>query len=484
MPVKLPSKVEFSAKDYKEFFLPRYRRSPLLFAREVCGVEPVGWQVPFLDALVNDLDSPRGAHIAIASGHQTGKTYISCLIAFWGLSVLPDCHIYCTSATADQLKSRLWNYMRQIIMQSATSNWFEVDSENARFKYLPGNFIKAQAWSKDKTQSWAGEHGYAAWGIFDECSDIDDGVFDAWSGSAANRNALTLIMGQPRQRTGRLYDAFHSERIFWRNFHVSSLESPVSSKAFCEEAKAKYGEDSDYYRVRVLGKFPKADSAQLFPDARDAKTEMFNLEAGDPPPVAGLDIAAGGADKTILAFRAGDKILAFEKYDTGNFERLEQEIISSMLRKGCGVVAADVTSWGYGLVERLSHRKEITTVAINGSKKAINSRKYHNRRSETYGRLSENWPKLRFLKTGVNAEDLSDIARQLELIRIKYDNQMRMFVLPKLEIKEQLGESPDLADALAYSFMVSHEHGQTPEANNDRMLEIRRIQMNSNPYRR
>ena len=484
MAINSELKLAFSVKDYKENFLPRYAKEPLLFAREICAIEPGGWQIPFLQNIVADLDSQRGAHIALASGHETGKTFIACVLMFWGISIFPDCHIYCTSATSDQLKSRLWSYMRRIINESAISSWFDVDSEKVVFKHLPGNFIKAQAWSSDKPQSWAGEHSFAAWGVFDECSDIADEIFNAWSGSSFKRNALTLIMGQPLHRKGKLFEAFNGEKEFWRGIHLSSTESPFSSKEFIEQARLKHGEDSDYYRMRVLGKFPKADSSQLFPDANDKKPEEFSLEAGDPPPVAGLDIAAGGNDKTILVFRAGCKVLAFEKYDTGNFEMLENEIVQSMLRRGCGVVAADITSWGYGLVERLSHRKEITTVPVHGSKKALNSKKYHNRRSEMYGRLSESWDKLRFLRAGASEEILKDLGKQLELIRVNYDRDMRMFVLPKLEIKEQLGESPDLADALAYSFMVSHEHGQTPEANNDRMLEIRRIQMNSNPYRR
>ena len=487
MPRDLPKKCGFTKEDYTDFFLPRYRKNPLLFATEICGIEPGGWQIGFLQTLVEDMDTPHGARIALASGHETGKTFISCIVMFWGVCVLPDCHVYCTSATKDQLVTRLWSYMKRIISESAISGWFEVDSEKAIFKHLPGNFIRAQGWSKDKPQSWAGEHCHAPWAVFDECSDIDTEIFNAWSGSANKWNSLTLIMGQPRLRSGKLFDAFDKEREFWRGIHLSSLDSPFASKRFIEEARSKFGEDSDYYRVRVLGMFPKADNSQLFPDARYKKAEAADLtpsDVGEPPLVAGLDIAAGGADKTTLLFRSGDKVLFIEKFDSGDHPALMEAIASSMLRKGCGVVAADSIGYGYGLVKFLSEHKEITVVPVNGSMKAINQRKYHNRRSEAYGRLSENFNKLSFVTGGVKQNDLEDICRQLESIKISYDKDMRIAVLPKSEIKEEIGESPDLADALAYSFMASHEHGQTPEAQKAKMLEIHRIQMNSNPYRR
>jgi len=346
--------------------------------------------------------------------------------------------------------------------------------------------IKAQSWSKENTDSWAGEHCYSPWAVFDECSGIYPEIFAAWSGSAEKKQAVTLIMGQPRLRTGTLFDAFNKEKKFWRGLHLSSIDSPFADEEFIKSTRSKHGEDSDFWRVRVLGMFPKSDSSQLFPDAtfKSLETaETGSSTGGAPPPVAGLDIAAGGADKTILIYRAGDKITALEKFDTGNFPALADAIATSMKRKNCGTIAADVIGYGYGLAQILSQKKDITLIPVNGSQKAINQKKYHNRRAEAYGRLSESWDKLRFMAGGIKQNDLNDLGRQLEAIRISYDKDMRISVLPKLEIKEEIGESPDLADALAYSFMCSHEHGQTPEARQERMQKILWAQRNSNPYR-
>nr|DAJ27358.1 MAG TPA: Terminase [Caudoviricetes sp.] len=39
--------------------------------------------------------------------------------------------------------------------------------------------------------------------------------------------------------------------------HFNSEESPIVSKKFVESVIAKFGIDSDEYRVRVLGEFPR-----------------------------------------------------------------------------------------------------------------------------------------------------------------------------------------------------------------------------------
>jgi len=480
----LPAKCAFDAGQYKEIFLPRYRRNPALFAKEILRITPGGWQEGFLKLLPEGMGSPRGAHIALASGHETGKTYISCVAMFWGLCVMPDCHIYCTSSTFDQLKTRLWVYMQQIVRNSPISGWFDVDSEKVVFKHLPGNTIKALAWSKDKPQSWAGDHCFSPWGVFDECSDIDKGIFDAWSGSASKKNAVTLLMGQPRLRSGTLYEAFHKEREFWTGLHISSVDSPFSSKPFIEEARIKYGEDSDYYRIRVLGRFPNADSSQLFPEAREKKLEDCPPANPAPPVVAGLDIAAGGADKTILFMRRGNTVIACEKFDTGEHVLLAEILYNTLLRYNCHTVAADTIGYGYGLANMLAAKKDLQVVGVNGGHNAINKREYHNKRAEAYGRLAKAWKDLRFQAGRIKSDDLNDLGRQLESIRINYDSDMRIAVLKKEDFKKEIGESPDLADALAYSFMCDSNSALSPEARKNRMQEIRRIQLNSNPYRR
>jgi hypothetical protein len=443
-------KFKWDPEGYKKIFLHRYRKDPVRFSREVCGVEPCAWQEEFLNRLA--LGKADGTRVALASGHETGKTFIICVAMLWGVCVFPDCHVYATSATREQLNTRLWGYMQRIVGESAVSLWFESDTVKVVFKHVPGNAIYCQSWSKDKPQAWAGEHCNSAWGVFDECSDIDPAIHEAWSGSAFKRNAFTILMSQPRLRRGALYDAFHANKKDWWSRHISSLESPFSSKAYAESVKSSYGENSDYYRVRVLGLFPAEDMSQMFPEADSKRPEPL-----DPLgyPVAGLDIAAGGGDKTVLVVRRGNAVAGVHKFDTADHVMLCKAVVDTMGRYGCKVVAADTNGIGYGLGQFLGRVPDLTVVPVIGSQKAKNAKKYHNRRAEAYGRLADAWRNLKFSESGVSGQELGNLARQLAAIRCMYDKDMRIQVVSKLDIKDELGESPDVADALAYSFMAS-----------------------------
>jgi len=65
-------------------------------------------------------------------------------------------------------------------------------------------------------------------------------------------------------------------------------------------------EDSDFFRVRVLGIHPNASDAQFIDQDRvrsAQRREVWLL--GDEPLVAGADLAWGGSDDNVIRFRRG-----------------------------------------------------------------------------------------------------------------------------------------------------------------------------------
>ncbi len=51
----------------------------------------------------------------------------------------------------------------------------------------------------------------------------------------------------------------------WVTMRVSCEDSPRVSKAYLEEMKQRYGEESNAYRIRVLGEFPRSDDDTVIP---------------------------------------------------------------------------------------------------------------------------------------------------------------------------------------------------------------------------
>lgn len=420
----------------------RYAKDPVKFCRVVCGIEPQEWQERFLKALLTD------KFIVRPSGHSTGKTKITSVAMLWMLFCFRDCHIRATSATFDQLKNVMWQTLRETLAMSAISLWADIDETKVVNKFLPVNWIRAVAWSVDKPQAWAGEHCHSPIGVFDECSDIDSSIFEAWSGSSHHEGSRTILLGQPRLRTGKLFKAAHDPK--YNVEHISSFGNPYVPQDFVKEAANDYGEDSDFYRIRVLGLFPQTDNAVMFPDANAKIVEDIPRIEGYA--VAGLDVAGPGKDYNVLVVRKGSVVVFLRKWKEADHVLLGRMVLDTLDYYGCRTLAIDSNGIGYGLTGFLSKEPGMTVIPIVGSEKAVNAKKYHNRRSEAFGRLKDIWKGLRFAKSGVTAEDLRIVAKEITPVRMYCDNLMRIAVSKKEEIKKELnGASPDLVDALAYA---------------------------------
>jgi len=447
--LKVPG-IKLSEQTYREL-MQFYENDPVSFAKEVCGIEPYAWQVRFLEALKTE------KFIVRPSGHGTGKTTITAIAMLWMLLVWEDCHIRATSATYDQLKSVMWNSFKQVVANSAVSTWVSVNEAKAVNRGFSNHWIIPMAWSKDKPSAWSGEHCKHPIGIFDECSDIDDCIFESWNGSAHHEGSRTILLGQPYRKEGMLFKASNNNR--YNVEHINSEDIP-SQKTFCDDTAADYGSDSDYYRVRVLGLFPNSDNSCMFPNAHNRHTEDIGPEelAKAGVPVAGLDLAGGGGDNTILVIRRGNIVVGIHRFDFNDdisLTKSKEVILDTLKRYGCKALAMDTNGIGDGLGKFLREVPDFELAPVVGSRKARNEHKYHNRRSEAYGRLAELWGDLRFLKGGVSQEDIKKLAKQLTATRQFFDKDMRIQVWLKEDVKKELkGESPDYADALAYSAVL------------------------------
>jgi hypothetical protein len=49
------------------------------------------------------------------------------------------------------------------------------------------------------------------------------------------------------------------------------VDSPRVSTEYVDEMKSRYGEDSNAYRIRVLGEFPRADDDTIINGVRVAR---------------------------------------------------------------------------------------------------------------------------------------------------------------------------------------------------------------------
>lgn len=442
MTKKLPLRP--TADNYRQF-LARYANDPVRFAIEMCGIEKLTpWQERFLVACRDK------KKVARASGHGTGKTYICSVAALWFLTCFPEAHVYVTSATFDQLRTRFWVTLEKVIDESRICKWLVKSAETVRFLFIPGNVIRMQAWSVSRVQSWAGEHCKSPIAIFDESSDIAPQIFEAWAGSEGHDYSRTILIGNPHRKQGQLYDAFNSLKRFYDLEHLSCLDSLHVSREWIEEMREKYGEDSDVYRVRVLGLFPNLDASGFF--SQSLVESAIGRKVEDPAlpgTMAGLDVGRGG-DPSVLVVRTHNRIGHVLDFAEADSVLLADQVYAKCEELGVDVLGMDANGVGAGVYDILKRRLPGRVMDVMPSEKARDAKQYGNRRAELAGRCKD------WLRYGSVAESQGarKWAQEAVVVHQIFGRDGRIMVEPKDLIKQRLGHSCDYFDAACYSFAV------------------------------
>jgi len=166
------------------------------------------------------------------------------------------------------------------------------------------------AWNSNRPEAFAGLHnkGRRILVIFDEASAIEAPIWETVEAIATDSDAqvIWLVCGNPLHPEGRFKDCFDKYTDTWITRHISSLSVSFTNKAEFARWARDYGEDSDFYRTRVLGEFPKVGSDQFIsPAAVDQAMERELNPSHHDPLVLGVDVARFGSDSSVLFARKG-----------------------------------------------------------------------------------------------------------------------------------------------------------------------------------
>ena len=422
----------------------QWRTDALQFVRDQFNVEPSEQQQRLLTAA-----SKPDAHVAVKSGHGTGKTTCMAWLILWAVTCFDDVKVPCTAPTAHQLKDALWTEVekwRNRMLEPWRSS-VGITSDEVRVKGVPG-FAVARTGRKENPEALQGFHAETLIFLVDEASGIDDKVFEVARGALSTPGARVIMAANPTRTTGYFHNAFHRNRDKWDLLTFSCADSPLVSTDYINDMRDEYGEESDIYRVRVLGEFPSGGDLQFIPGAlAEAAMHRYHLERlyNFAPPVLGVDVAWFGGDRSVVFLRQGIySRLLWEQQGceiatlAGVVARLEDE-------HKADAVFVDATGVGAGVVSnlRLMGRTPIA-VSFGG---APLDQQYTNKRAECWGlmrdwmRDDQGWiPDHDKLRDDLCAPDYG------------YDMRGRLKLERKEDMKKRGLASPDYADALALTF--------------------------------
>lgn len=441
-------RVSLNAKNL-EYLVDRYSDDPVAFAIEICNFTRLDpWQEWYLKCTQNK--GKGGKKVAVASCHSSGKTLLSAVLAVHRLCTYPEARITITSATQSQLKSAFGGTLQSVIEGSVIKDWFDVQAETITLKGVTGSWIKLQPWSLNRPEAFAGIHCKSPMLIADEASAIAPVIFESWDGNMMHENSLLVMLGNPLHRHGELYDAFHEKRAFFETASVSAYDSTFISKGWIDEMKETYGEDSDVFRVRVLGQFPKNDIAAFIGEGLiRAAVDRNVLPQMGMPIVAGIDIGQF-RDNSSMTVRQGNKVLAVLRWNTRDTMIVAEEIHRALAKWKVRLACIDGNGVGSGVADRLNQLCPDRVFRFKFANYPATERNWSNSRTKYWG-LARQW-----LDYGSIPNDSHLLAEGPSLL-YNYDKHGR-FQLESKDMAAKRGvSSPDTFDSFAYSFAANPE---------------------------
>lgn len=443
--------------------LEDYYDNPVWFAEDMLNFHADKWQSDVLMALAK---SPK---VSVRSGQGVGKTGLESIVVTWYLCTRPFPKVIATAPTRQQLYDVLWAEISKWLSGSMVENLLQWTKTKVYMKGYEERWW-ATARTAVKSENMQGFHEDYMLFVVDEASGVADPIMEAILGTLSGYENKLLMCGNPTRTSGTFYDSHNRDRDLYKTFKVSSLDSPRTSKDNIEMLKRKYLEDSDVYRVRVLGEFPKGESDALIPleyveTATNTKVSIkdcFTLNIG-------ADIARFGNDNTVLAPRIGNKVFDLNRYSkkdtmetSGNILRIADKFKNKYHQINKIKIKVDDDGLGGGVTDRLKEvirldKLGYEVIPIKNGAKANDDEHYSDKSAEMWGNmrdiLEENFTNfVQGKEPSVELPNDERLIKQLANRKYKIDSKGRIDLEQKEEMKKRIGESPDLADAVIYSF--------------------------------
>lgn len=293
--------------------------------------------------------------------------------------------------------------------------------------------------------------------MFDEGSAIADVIYETVSGALTTPGAIMLTMGNPTTNGGMFHKIFHSLAHRWLRMTVDSRRARMVNTAQVQQWLEDYGEDSDYFRVRVRGEFPRASSTQFIDSDIIASLWTFkSLDHERYPVIVAADIARFGDDSSVITVRQGRKRLEkqrYQKLDTVAMADKIAETVNHYQGEGYRVhIVVDGDGIGGGVVDILRARG-FDVVDVNSGSTADDPDTYYNKKAEMCGRMRQH------MKEGFEAampDGQKDRYLEEQLLAMMYGftNKNQIQMEKKADMKKRLGYSPDDTDSLSLTYAV------------------------------
>lgn len=435
------------AKSGNDFiaFIERYERDPVGFVENVLEAKPLPWQKDFLQAIA------RGERrISVRAGHGVGKSTACSWALIWHMTTRYPQKSVVTAPTSAQLFDALYSELKTWInkLPPVLRESFDVFSDRVVLKGAPeSSFISARTSSTERPEALAGVHSEHVLLVVDEASAVPEQVFEAAAGSMSGHSASTILISNPTRNSGLFYKTHHDLASDWYRMHVSCLNIPLVSADFVQQIKATYGDESNAFRIRVLGEFALADDDTLIPaELVDGAIARDVAASGSEPLVFGLDVARFGSDRTALVKRKGNVVLEVKSWGGLDTMQVVGAIVNETKMDKPDEICVDTIGLGSGVADRL-RELGLNVRDVNVAESSAMNPNANKLRDELWLSVKE-WLATKSVKLPQDEQ----LRHELVAPRYTFTSSGKVQVESKDSMRKRGMRSPDLADALCLSF--------------------------------
>lgn len=426
-------------------FVEAYRDDPVSFVTEVLGAKPLPWQIKFLEAIA------RGERrISVRAGHGVGKSTVCSWALIWHMVTRYPQKSVVTAPTASQLFDALFSELKAWInkLPPALQELFDVFSDRINMKASPeSSFISARTSSADRPEALAGVHSEHVLLVVDEASAIPESVFEAAAGSMSGHSATTILISNPTRNSGLFYKTHHELAADWFKIHVSCVDNPLVSSDFVRQIKATYGEESNAFRIRVLGEFALADSDTLIPASLVDAARLRDVPTSSADAlVYGVDVARFGTDRTALCKRRGNVVLEIKSWGGLDLMQTVGQVVNEAKKDKPEEICIDTIGLGSGVADRL-REMGYNVRDVNVSESSAMNPNANKLRDELWLSV-KSWLETKTVKLPFD----ETLRHELVAPRYTFTSSGKIVVESKDSLRKRGMRSPDLADSLCLTF--------------------------------
>jgi len=431
---------------------------------------------------VIDAITPQSAMVSVSSGHGTGKSDVTAIIALHFCICYPESLVMLTANNIDQVLNVIFAYLKKhwrnlCRLEPWLEQYFIITD---KFFYAKGFKREWQIYGKTaspgKEEGLAGNHNENYLIIADEASALEKKAYETLTGGLTSENNKLMLISQYTRPAGPFADS--QTRLakktpddphgLFTAIQLNSELSPIVKAKWIRDRRIEYGgRDSPEYGIRVLGICP--DNAAGFLISRTLAGSGFNniIEHDDDWGYIGsVDVATDGyRDKSevVIAKVSGrhhkrkvETVFRWTAPAGVDGEELAYQL--ETFAKDYPNITWCIDAGGYGASTcQKAEKLGLIVKRIYWGKKLHSDKlkkRYFNERAFAMVMLRDALMGKRILLLAQNRKDRDNTLDQMSKLPYEFNGDAQWQMVTKKIMTGKMGiKSPDIADSYAFLWL-------------------------------